>query len=177
MKALLIVDLQNDFCPGGTLAVPEGDEIISIINRIVDKFDIVIASKDWHKEDTLHFKRWPPHCIQNTIGSDFPPNLRKDKIKDIFYKGITKEDKGYSVFESENLDLEIYLREKNIKELYLSGLALDYCVKETAKDAIKRGLKTYIITDATKALSKKTEKETIKELKKIGVIFIKSNQL
>ncbi|MCX7991617.1 MAG: isochorismatase family protein [Proteobacteria bacterium] len=177
MKALLIVDLQNDFCPNGALPVPEGDKIVAVINKIMDKFDIVVASKDWHKTDTKHFNRWPPHCIEKTKGADFPNELRQEKIDEVFYKGTTNEDKGYSAFEAENLDLEDYLRGKKVDEIFLAGLALDYCVKETAKDAIQRGFKTYIVKDATKALSRTTEEETIKELTKRGVIFIDSNQL
>lgn len=177
MRALIIVDLQNDFCPGGALPVPEGDEIINVVNKIIDKFDLIIASKDWHPQDTAHFKRWTPHCIQNTYGAEFPSTLRIDKIDKIFYKGTTNEDKGYSAFEADNLDLNEYLKERKINELYVCGLALDYCVKETAKSAIKNGYKTFIIIDATKAISEKTKEEAITELSKLGVIFIKSMEL
>ncbi len=98
MKALLIVDVQNDFCPGGTLAVPEGDKVVPVINQIMDFFPLVIASKDWHPTDSVHFKKWPPHCLQNTPGSDFHPQLNSSKIKTVFLKGTKNKDDGYSTF-------------------------------------------------------------------------------
>lgn len=177
MKALIIIDVQNDFCPGGALPVPEGDRIVPVINEIMDKFDIVIASKDWHRKETEHFKRWPIHCLEESKGADFHPDLRADRIREVFLKGTGLEDKGYSVFEATNLNLEDYLKNRNISEIYLTGLALDYCVKETARDAIKKGFKTYIVLDATKGLSKESEERAIKELQSLGVIFINSKEL
>jgi len=85
MKALLIVDLQNDFCPGGALPIPDGDKIVPVINELMDKFDIIIASKDWHKKTTKHFDKWPLHCLENSFGADFHPELHKEKIQKIFY--------------------------------------------------------------------------------------------
>ncbi len=172
MKALLIVDVQRDFCPQGALAVPDGDKIVPVINNLMDNFDLVIASKDWHKEGTKHFERWQKHCIENTPGAEFHPDLRTDKINIILYKGTGLEDAGYSAFEATNIDLEDFLRKQNVDELHITGLALDFCVKATALDAIKRGFKTYIILKATRGLSPESEEEAIYELKKAGVIFI-----
>ena len=87
MKALLIVDVQNDFCPGGALAVPEGDKVVSVINRLMDLFPLVVASKTWHPKDSAHFKKFPPYCVQNTPGADFPPTLNLTPISHITRKG------------------------------------------------------------------------------------------
>src|SRR5579859_2188035 len=135
MKALLIVDVQNDFCPGGTLAVPEGDKVVPVINRLEDAFPLVVASKDWHPKDTVHFQKWPPHCIQNSRGAEFHPGLETAKIQETFLKGTYNRDDGYSAFEATSNDLEKYLREKGVMELYVTGIATDYCVKASALDA------------------------------------------
>ena len=101
-KALLIVDVQNDFCPGGTLAAPAGNDIIPVINKIMDKFDLVIASKDWHPEKTVHFDKWPVHCVRATPGAAFHPELDTTKIYEIVFKGTTNSYYGYCSFDSTN---------------------------------------------------------------------------
>ena len=96
MKALLIVDVQNDFCPGGALGAPGNDEVVPVINKIQDKFDVVVASKDWHPENSIHFEKWPVHCVANTKGAEFHPDLKTGKIDTIFLKGTGNKDDGYS---------------------------------------------------------------------------------
>ncbi len=178
-RCLLIVDLQNDFCPGGALAVKDGDKIVEPINSIMDKFDLVIASKDMHPENTVHFKKWPVHCVRGTKGSDFHPDLNSDKIDFVFEKGTGNRDDGYSAFEATNMDLESFLKEKGVDELYVCGLATDYCVKETVMDALKRGFKTLVITDCIKAvdLVEGDGERALFEMKKRGATLLESKNI
>ena len=175
MKALLIVDLQNDFLPGGALPAPEGKRIIPEINRIVDEYDTVVASRDWHPENSTHFKRWPPHCIKNTRGAAFPEELNQEEIDKVFLKGTGMKDDGYSAFEATNADLEKYLHEKNIKQLFLAGLTTEYCVKSTALDAVKKGFDTYVLTNATAGVKAEPgdEESAYKEMQNAGITIIK----
>lgn len=147
-RALLIVDIQNDFCPGGALPAAKGHQIIPVINDIMDDFDYVISSKDWHPESTVHFKIWPVHCVNNTTGAAFPASLNAEKISQIFYKGTKNTDDGYSAFESTNLSLEKWLKDHEVKELFLAGIATEYCVKHSADDAMGAGCTVYVIKDA-----------------------------
>ena len=178
-KCLLIVDLQNDFCPGGALAVKDGDKIVEPINNIMDKFDLVIASKDMHPEKTVHFEKWPVHCVKNTFGSEFHPELKSEKIDFVFEKGTGNKDDGYSAFEATNKNLEEFLKENNVSELYVCGLATDYCVKATVLDALKRGFKTFVLTDCIKAVNLNPDdgEKALKEMKDKGAILTESKKL
>ena len=115
MKALLIVDVQKDFCPGGALAVGDGDKIVPAINSIMDDFDIVVASRDDHPQCSKHFESWPAHCVRGTEGAEFHDELNVSRIDQVFTKGTGAEDDGYSAFDATNLDLEAYLRSKNVQ--------------------------------------------------------------
>ena len=157
MKALLIVDVQNDFCPGGALAVPQGDEVVPVINAIMESFTVIVASKDWHPEKTVHFDKWPVHCVQNTPGAEFRPDLDASKIQQVFLKGTGDKDDGYSAYEATNLDLVTHLREKQVTNVYLVGLATDYCVKASALDSLRCGFNTYVVTDAIRAVNLEAE--------------------
>ena len=159
MRALIIVDVQNDFLPGGALAVPEGDQIINVINALEKECDIVIASKDWHPKDHVSFQTWPQHCVQGTEGANFPKGLHTEKIEQTFLKGEDIEEDSFSAFR----EMEPYLKEKKVKELWIVGLALDYCVKATALDAAECGWKTTVILDACRAIKDPTP--TIKDMK------------
>jgi len=152
MRALLIVDLQNDFLPGGALPAPEGREIIPVINRLLDRFNLVIASKDWHPEDTIHFEKWPVHCVRESAGASFPSELKQGNIALELLKGTGNRDDGYSAFEATNIELDSYLREKGVDELFITGLTTEYCVKNTVLDALRTGYKTYVIKDAVAAV-------------------------
>lgn len=176
MRALLIVDVQNDFCPGGTLAVPGGDKVVPVINRLMDKFPIVVASKDWHPEKTVHFDKWPVHCVRDTAGAELHPGLYADKINQLFLKGTSDCDDGYSAFEATNMDLEKYLREKGVKDLFIAGLATDYCVKETAIDAAKRRFNTYVVVDAVAGVEvrKGDVDRALEEMVHAGVKLVES---
>lgn len=179
MKALLIVDVQNDFCPGGTLAVPEGDKVVPVINQIMDLFPLVIASKDWHPNDTVHFKKWPPHCVQNTPGADFHPQLNASKIKKVFLKGAHNKDDGYSAFEATSASLLQFLKKEKVEELYVAGLATDYCVKATAMDADKNGFETFVVEDAVAAVNVKPGdgEKALKAMARAGVTLINSSEI
>lgn len=178
-NALLIIDVQNDFCPGGSLAVSDGDKIVPIINQIEDKFDFVISSQDWHPAATVHFEKWPPHCIAGTFGADFHPNLITDKIDLKLLKGTGNKDDGYSAFEATNVSLIDYLRKNQIQDLYVCGLATDYCVKATVLDAIENGFHTYVITDAVAAVNveKGDDRKALNEMYLKGCTLIKSEEI
>ena len=178
-KTLLIVDVQNDFCPGGALAVKDGDKVVPVINGIIDKFDLVLASKDWHPVDSVHFEKWPVHCVQNTYGADFHPDLQTDKIDRVLLKGTQNKDDGYSAFEATNISLADFLRGEGVTDLYVCGLATDYCVKATALDACKLGFRTYVITDAVAAvnLNPGDDKKALEEISSQGCILVNSKEI
>ena len=166
-KALLIVDLQNDFCPGGALGVPEGDKIIPRINQYVKYFTKkklpIFLSRDWHPVRTMHFKDfggvWPVHCLQNTKGSDFHLKFKVPKNAIFLYKGMDPEKDSYSVFQAEDekgMGFAKLLGLMKITELYIGGLATDYCVKFTAFDALKQGYKVKVLIDAVKGVDLKS---------------------
>lgn len=180
-KAFLIVDVQNDFCPGGALGIPEANMIIPAINKYIKIFSKrkfpIIATRDWHPAKTSHFKDfggvWPVHCIQNTRGAAFHPGLKLPKETIFVYKGLYPGEDGYSAFEAEDLsglNLEKLLRVLGIKELYVAGLATDYCVRFSTRDAIKRGFKVKILMDAIKGVDLKPgdSQKAIKEMVKGG---------
>jgi len=179
MKALLIVDVQNDFCPGGPLAVKGGDQVVPVINRLLERFPLVVASKDWHPLDTVHFQEWPVHCLRDTPGAEFHPDLNKEKINEVFLKGTENKDDGYSAFEATNKRLKEFLKEKGVEELYVAGLATDYCVKASALDAVKNGVKTFVVADAVRGVDVKPgdSERAITEMKKNDIQFVTSAQI
>jgi nicotinamidase/pyrazinamidase len=148
MKALLVVDVQNDFCPGGALPVADGDRVVPVINALMDKFPLIVATKDWHPHQSVHFQKWPVHCVHNSKGAEFHPGLTSVKIKQTFLKGTKNVDDGYSAFEATSANLAGYLKDRGVTELYVTGLATDYCVKASAIDAVKQGFETYVVEDA-----------------------------
>ena len=179
MKALLVVDVQNDFCPGGALAVSHGDKVVPIINDLMGKFEFVVASKDWHPANSIHFKKWPPHCIQNTKGAEFHSLLKTNNISEVFLKGTKNKDDGYSAFEATSDDLEKVLKEKNVDELFVTGLATDYCVRASALDAVKKGFRTYVVRDAVEAVNVHPEDgaDALEEMREAGVVLVSSRDV
>ena len=173
-KALLIVDVQNDFCPGGALAVPEGNQVVPVINQLINQFDIVCASKDWHPTETIHFDRWPVHCVADSPGADFHPQLNLDSIDQILYKGTSNKDDGYSAFEATNINLTQWLKKKKVEELTIVGLATDYCVKASALDAINQGFKVVVHKKAVRAvnLDPNDGKNALLEMKQAGIEIV-----
>ncbi|TBW27834.1 bifunctional nicotinamidase/pyrazinamidase [Gramella sp. KN1008] len=196
MKTLILIDVQNDFMPGGALAVPEGDEIVALINELQSEFDLVIATQDWHpaghasfassheagkefaviKLDGLDQVLWPDHCVQNTEGAMFHPDLKTSRIEAIFRKGTDPKIDSYSGFYDnahlKSTGLAGYLREKGASELYFAGLAADYCVYFSIKDALNEGFDCWLIEDATRALNQEEfEKARIDILRKGGKVI------
>lgn len=179
MKALLIVDIQNDFLPSGSLGVKDGDKILPIVNNLLDAFPIVVASKDWHPEASVHFDRWPVHCVANTEGAAYPKDLNSEKIQEVFYKGTDNKDDGYSAFDATNKNLAKFLKENKVEDLYIVGIATDFCVRASAIDALEEGFNTYIITDATKAVNNNPGdyEKTLIELEERGTKLVASQEL
>lgn len=179
MKALLIVDVQNDFCTGGTLAVPEGEKVVPVINHLMDRFKIIVASKDWHPEKTKHFEKWPVHCVQHTFGAAFHPQLDAEKIQEVFLKGTGNKDDGYSAFEATSNNLENFLQGHDVTDLYVCGLATDYCVLASALDAHKKKFNVLVIEDAVRGVDvvKGDVERAIEEMKHMGIVFIPSDQV
>ncbi|MBS0010635.1 MAG: isochorismatase family protein [Bacteroidales bacterium] len=177
MKALIIVDVQNDFCPGGALPAPKANEIIPRINKLMDKFDVVVASRDVHPPDTKHFDKWPPHCVEGTKGALFHPELNITKIHKGFHKGTGNKDDGYSAFEATNESLTDYLLSKKVTDAYITGLTSEYCVKNTALDAAHKGFNTWLVTDAIAAVEPGSDKEAkaLRDMKNEGINFIESS--
>jgi nicotinamidase/pyrazinamidase len=189
-KALLVVDVQNDFCPSGALGVPEGDKIIPAINKYIKFFTQkklpIFATRDWHPIKTKHFKDfggiWPVHCIQNSRGAAFHPKLKLPKEAILLYKGIDPNQEGYSAFQAQDargLSLLNLLKLFGIEELYISGLATDYCVKFSTQDAIKYGFKVKILMDAIKGVNLHPDdsEKAIQEMVKVGVKKMTLGQL
>lgn len=175
MKALIVVDVQNDFCPGGSLAVPNGNEVVPIINKLLPKFDLVIFTMDWHTTDMIAFASshpnknpfdlytkengttdvlWPDHCVANTVGAEIHKDINYGLVRGNFYifkKGTEKDSHPYSGFGAKGL-LE-FLNTKGVTENYVTGLATDYCVQATALDSVKNGFDTYVVWDAVRGIA------------------------
>lgn len=179
MKALLIVDVQNDFIKGGALAVPDAELVIPVINELMEKFEIVLASQDWHPASSVHFQKWPVHCVAESKGAEFPTNFHREKINQIFYKGTRNQDDGYSAFEATNISLVDYLKQRGITKLYICGIALEFCVKSSALDALKEGFEVYLIRDAIANFSKDEQEITREylELEKSGAKTVLANEI
>src|SRR5579872_2364389 len=170
--ALIMVDLQNDFCQGGSLAVPDGDAVIPLANHLQPFFDLVVATKDWHPKNHMSFASnhpghtigdvievhgfkqvlWPDHCVQHSHGSEFHPALKQDGIQKIFYKGTDPHIDSYSAFyDNEHMRetrLEDYLKNEGVTDIYIMGLATDYCVRYSCLDASRMNFNIYLIQDA-----------------------------
>jgi nicotinamidase/pyrazinamidase len=203
MNALIIVDLQNDFLPGGALPVPHGDEVVPIANELQSRFDVVVATKDWHPPDHGSFAAnhtgkkpgdriildgieqilWPVHCVQNTHGAEFAPAFDTSRIADVFHKGIERNIDSYSTFfdnaHRRHTGLAHYLRKRSIQDIYLMGLALDYCVKYSVLDARQLGLNTHVILDGCRGieLARGDIGRAIDEMKRAGAVLLKSSEL
>ena len=180
-SALLVVDMQNDFLPGGALPVENGDRVIPVLNRYIERFQSMerslFYSRDWHPPETAHFREhggpWPPHCVQDTVGAEFAPELEVASEGIVVSKGMGWDAKSYSAFlaqDDEGTHLEDLLRERNIAELYVGGLALDYCVKFSVLDALKMGLATTLLIDATRAVNVETHdaEDAVEEMVRAG---------
>lgn len=201
--ALILVDLQNDFCKGGSLAVPEGDAVIPIANQLQSHFDLVIATKDWHPSDHMSFASnhpghkigdivtvhglaqilWPDHCVQESIGAEFHPQLDVSRVHKIVLKGCDKTIDSYSAFfdneHRRSTGLADYLRAEGICKIYIMGLATDYCVKYSCRDAVKLGFDVSIIEDGCRGVELKPGDiaAAYQEMREEGVKVVRSRDI
>lgn len=159
-SALILVDIQNDFCPGGALAVNDGDRIVPIVNRLIARFPLVISTQDWHPANHVSFKAqggpWPPHCVQGTAGAALHPDLKTDTVASYFRKASSPDKDDYSEFagkDDEGRSLDEVLKGQGVKNIYVVGLATDYCVLETVLDGLKHGYEVFAVTDAMRAVN------------------------
>lgn len=156
--ALIVVDVQRDFCPGGALAVPHGDDVVPVINRLFGLTDwLTVATRDWHPADHCSFTAqggiWPPHCVAGTEGAAFHPALDQSRIRTVVSKAVTRDAEAYSGFQG--TDLAALLAARGIRRVVVCGLATDYCVKATALDARRAGLDVVVIEDAVRGVEVK----------------------
>lgn len=201
MNALIIVDVQNDFLPGGALAVQHGDAVIPVINKLQNQFDLVVATQDWHPADHKSFASshpgkkvfeeiilgglpqvlWPDHCVQETTGAEFSSQLNTKKIEAIFRKGMGKNIDSYSGFfdngKKKATGMGDYLKGRGVTAIYVTGLAADFCVNFTALDGLQLGFQSTIITDATRAIDEENFKKILENFKSKGGEEIKSDEI
>ena len=188
--ALLVIDVQNDFLPGGSLAVADGDQVIPVINKLIPQYDLVVATQDWHPANHKSFasqhegkklfeeielngmtqRLWPDHCVQGTFGGEFHKDLELNTAEAIFRKGMDPEIDSYSGFYDnghlKSTGLAGYLKEKGVEEIHFCGIAADYCVYFSIKDALLEGFKTVLIEEATKPIDAESfEKQKIELIK------------
>ncbi len=179
--ALVIVDVQNDFCAGGSLAVPGGDEVVPILNEYASRFSRaglpVYASRDWHPEVTTHFKErggvWPPHCVAGTQGAAFHSDLKLPAETIVVSKGTEPDEDAYSAFQAHDyngLSFADSLRQQGVGHLYIGGLATDYCVRSSVQDAIALGLAVTVLVDAVRGVDRKVgdSERVLEEMKEAG---------
>jgi nicotinamidase/pyrazinamidase len=192
MRALIMVDVQNDFLPRGALAVPEGDKVIPVLNSLQAQFDLVVATQDWHPEGHSSFASqhdgkkpfdeiewrggkqilWPDHCVQGSAGAEISDKLDTKRVEAVFRKGTDKLIDSYSGFYDNNREkstaLADYLRGKGIKQVFVGGLATDVCVYYTALDSLKEGFDTSLIIDACRGLSEDAVAEALQKIRSEG---------
>jgi nicotinamidase/pyrazinamidase len=203
MTALILVDLQNDFVPGGALPVPRGDEVVDVANRLMPCFELVVATKDWHPTDHGSFASrhpgrnigeiitlnglpqvlWPEHCVQGTHGAEFLPGLNVQGIHKVFTKGSERGTDSYSGFfdngHRKATGLDAFLEGKGVTDVYILGLATDYCAKFTALDARALGLNTYVVEDGCRGveLNKGDITKATDEMKAAGVRLVRASDI
>jgi nicotinamidase/pyrazinamidase len=203
MKALILVDIQNDFLPGGALAVPRGDEVIPVANRLQAAFPLVAATQDWHPASHGSFAAnhpgkkvfeqidlnglpqtlWPVHCVQGTPGAELAASLQRERIARIFRKGTDAGLDSYSGFfdngHRKSTGLGEWLKASGVTEVFVCGLATDYCVKYTALDAVQVGFKTHFIQDASRGVNLQPNdvRDAIAEMNRAGIATVQSSGL
>jgi nicotinamidase/pyrazinamidase len=203
MNALLVVDIQNDFLPGGALAVADGDQVIPVVNRLAESFALVLATQDWHPANHGSFAAnhpdrqpgemidlngirqilWPVHCVQGSPGATFSSKLRTERFEKVFRKGTDPGIDSYSGFfdngRRRSTGLSEYLRDRSVEELFICGLTTDYCVKFSALDSIDSGIRTHVIEDACRGVNLKPgdTAAAIAVMRKAGASIVESTKL
>ena len=203
MRALILVDIQNDFLPGGALAVTGGDQVVPIANAMQTRFDVLVATQDWHPSDHGSFASqhdgrepgetielsglqqvlWPDHCVQDTMGADFAPRLEIHRLHEVFRKGTDPAVDSYSGFfdnaRRNDIGLDAYLKLQGVEEVFVMGLATDYCVKFTALDALDLGFSTTVIEDGCRGvdLQPGDADKALAEMRDKGVRIARSSEL
>lgn len=203
MRTLILVDLQNDFLPGGALAVPNGDAILPAVNRLQRVFPLVVATQDWHPANHGSFasqhpgkkvcdeidlnglrqRLWPVHCVQGTVGAELAPGLNREHIAKVFRKGTDPGIDSYSGFfdngRRKSTGLGEWLKGKGVADVHVCGLATDYCVKFTALDAVQLGFKTHLVEDASRGVNVRPGdvERAVGEMRQAGVVILQSEQL
>ncbi len=169
--------MQRDFCKGGSLEVPGADEIVPILNKYIGKFlgKVIIATKDWHPPNHTSFEeeggKWPRHCVQNSEGAEFHPELKLPENTIIISKGTNPKKEAYSGFE--DTDLEKILKENGIRKVWVGGVATEYCVKATCLDALEKGFEVFLLEDACRGVNAEDERKAIEEMVQKGVKLIR----
>jgi nicotinamidase/pyrazinamidase len=200
VRALILVDIQNDFCPGGALEVPRGDEVVAVANRVQQRFELVVATQDWHPRGHGSFASshpgrrpgevidlhqlpqvlWPDHCVQGSRGAEFHPELATERVAAVFRKGMDPAIDSYSGFfdngHRKATGLAGCLRELGAKQVHVLGLAADYCVKFTALDARREGFETFLVVDGTRGVDLRAGDvdQAISEMREAGVEIVES---
>lgn len=202
LKTLLIIDVQNDFCPGGSLEVPEGDKVVPVINKLTEKFGHIIQTQDWHPDGHSSFASshrgkepfeaievdygeqvlWPDHCIQGSIGAEFHPDLNTKRTEAVIRKGFRKKVDSYSTFyendQKTRTGLTGYLKNRDISELYVCGLATDFCVKWSVLDGLKEGFRIHVINDAVRGIDMNGSVDKAwSEMKDAGASVVQSSDI
>ena len=203
MRALILIDIQNDFCQGGALEVRNGDEVVPVANETMKKFSLVVASQDWHPANHGSFAAnhpwrrpgnviqlngleqilWPIHCVQGSFGAEFVRELDTSLIQKVFVKGTDPQIDSYSCFfdnaHLKDTGLGDYLKENGVDEVYILGLALDYCVRYSVLDALELGFKTYLVADGCRGVNLKEgdSDKAISEMQEKGAIIVRSTEI
>ena len=179
--ALIIVDVQNDFCPGGALAVPRGDEVVPVVNRLLEQRWLSVATMDWHPAEHSSFEPhggpWPPHCVQHTTGAELHRELDASKVQLVITKGSNPDQDAYSGFQG--TELARILRDKGVHRVVVCGIATDYCVRATAQDALQEGFEVLLLEDAIRGVEVQPGdcQQAIEELRQAGATVIVSADL
>lgn len=181
--ALIVVDVQNDFCPGGALPVPGGEGVVRVINPLQMKFQRLYFTRDWHPQDHCSFsdtptftdKSWPVHCVQDSPGAEFHGDLHVPSDATIISKGTDPGREAYSGFQG--TDLAAQLRAAGVRRVFVAGLATDYCVKATALDAVEAGFETVLVTDGCRGITDESTAEALAEMDGAGIVRCRGGEI
>lgn len=183
--AIIVVDAQNDFFPGGALGVEGGEAVVPVINRLLPLFKHQVFTRDWHPaghvtfEDPPEFQdfSWPPHAVQGSPGADYHPELEVPAGALEVRKGIHPAWESYSGFSAEELDLALWLRNRGVRRVFVTGLATDFCVNDTVLDACDSGFRTFVVEDAVRGVAPETTGQAVEEMQDAGALFITSSEI